>query len=572
MHTADIKKIHFTGDSGRLAQNIIQHWLLGLRESNPAILDIFRDRDHEPYRDLLPWSGEFAGKYITSAYYIYKMTGDTELYDYISRFIAELITYQDQNGYLGCYCKASQLTGANSHDPHNPCQTWDSWAHYHIMYGLLMWYHETGRQEYFDVILRMAELFLVMYHRADKPLLDMGFSEANFAVYHLFALLYQETGNREYLAFARKIEKELTMEGGGNYINCALEGIEFYQCPKPRWESLHFIMGIAQMYRATGEEKYLTAARQIVHSILKTDVHNTGGFSTEEQAVGNPYINGVIETCCVVAFNALAFEVAMLTGEMELFDFLERSHYNAVMGSFSPSGRWSTYNTPMNGTKCANFHGISFQCRPGSPELNCCSVNAPRGASLIGQWAVMEQGEELYINCYEAFCAELQDGSSITVRGDYPCNNSIQLCLDLSAKRKVFLRIPAWSKHTETVCAGQHFAPSAGTYFALELEGRNDISLTLGWTPYIQQGEGDCAGKASIYVGPVLYAWDNGLNHAFSWENLPALSLQEVEKLVPQRDAKRRIALHLHNGAVLTDFYHAGDGGSEYVTWLTVQE
>lgn len=112
---------------------------------------------------------------------------------------------------------------------------------------------------------------------------------------------------------------------------------------------MHVIMGFAEMYRATGDMDYLRACQQIVSSVLKTDIHNTGAFSTDEQAVGNPYQNGNIETCCVIAFDALAIALYELTGDSQIVDFLELAHYNACMGLWSPTGRWSTYNTPMNG-------------------------------------------------------------------------------------------------------------------------------------------------------------------------------------------------------------------------------
>ena len=102
---------------GRLAANITERWLLGLRETNPAIIDIFRERDKKPYRDLLPWSGEFAGKYITGAYYIYKLTHDRRIHDEIRGFIRELIPTQAEDGYLGCYRRECRLTGAFSQNP-----------------------------------------------------------------------------------------------------------------------------------------------------------------------------------------------------------------------------------------------------------------------------------------------------------------------------------------------------------------------------------------------------------------------------------------------------------------------
>ena len=50
----------------RLEVNI-RNWLLTAPDSNPAMLAMFTDRERTPARDLLPWSGEFAGKYLTSA-------------------------------------------------------------------------------------------------------------------------------------------------------------------------------------------------------------------------------------------------------------------------------------------------------------------------------------------------------------------------------------------------------------------------------------------------------------------------------------------------------------------------
>ena len=136
MKSVRMKEIAFSGQSGKLAHNIIRNWLVGLRESNPAIIDMFAEREMKPARELLPWSGEFAGKYITGAYYIYRMTLDPDLYGEIKQFIAELLSTQAENGYLGCWSHAYQLTG-------QPGGTWDAWGHYHVMYGLLMWSRET---------------------------------------------------------------------------------------------------------------------------------------------------------------------------------------------------------------------------------------------------------------------------------------------------------------------------------------------------------------------------------------------------------------------------------------------
>ena len=79
MESVKYKSLKLTGETGKLAEKITDNWLMGIRESNPAIIDMFRDRDLLPYRDMLPWSGEFAGKYITGAAFVYKLTGRQDL-------------------------------------------------------------------------------------------------------------------------------------------------------------------------------------------------------------------------------------------------------------------------------------------------------------------------------------------------------------------------------------------------------------------------------------------------------------------------------------------------------------
>ena len=97
------------GDEVRtLIDNITDKWLLQIVETNPSILYMFRDKNLKPARNTLPWSGEFAGKYLTGSALFYKITKSDELKKYCEKFIEKLISYQEPNGYLGVYDKEHQ--------------------------------------------------------------------------------------------------------------------------------------------------------------------------------------------------------------------------------------------------------------------------------------------------------------------------------------------------------------------------------------------------------------------------------------------------------------------------------
>ena len=164
MHTVRMKSSHPTGITGRLAENITKNWLIGLRETNPGILDMFHERDQLPYREMLPWLGEFAGKYITGAYHIYRLTLNPALYDYIISFIEELMECQAEDGYLGVFSRECRLTGSFSQKPYEVEGTWDAWNHYHILYGLLLWYGETKDARYLACAEKTAGLFLEKFY------------------------------------------------------------------------------------------------------------------------------------------------------------------------------------------------------------------------------------------------------------------------------------------------------------------------------------------------------------------------------------------------------------------------
>lgn len=555
---------------------ITEQWLLTMPKRNPALLRMFADRDKQPLRSLLPWSGEFAGKYLTGAVQVLRLTRDPRLAEHLKTFVPELLQLQDVDGYLGPFPQGCHLTGKAP----NSGDTWDAWGHYHILLGLLLWHDESGEANALASAQKIGDLLCKTFLNSGKRIVDSGSVEMNHAAVHGLCLLYRKRNEPRYLELAKQIVGEFQAPGAGDYVRIALAGKEFFQGPKPRWESLHAIMGLAELYWLTGEPAYRQAFEQIWWSIAKLDRHNNGGFSSGEQAQGNPYHRGAIETCCTVAWMAMSVEMLRLTGDSLVADELELSTLNSVCGYQSRDGKWCTYNTPMDGRRVQSTKDIAFQIRPGSEELNCCSANAPRGFGLLSEWGLMRKAGALVLNWYGPGMLGTRVGErkvTLVQQTTYPRDGHIvlEVLCEAPAQFALLLRIPHWSKKTSVKLNGVASSQvRAGEYFTLDREWQNGdkVELTLDMSLHFWTGERECEGKATLYRGPILLA----LNRSTAAEENPQLDAKSLHGSVAgDSPAAAWLALLVKDVSgrtvELRDFASSGNEGAEYWSWVTIR-
>jgi DUF1680 family protein len=574
--------LHFDGFVGdRLAANL-DSWELRAPKSNPALVEMFYDRDREPSRKLLPWSGEFVGKYLCAAILSYRILRDPRQKATIQSIVQSLIASQGSDGYLGPFNKEVRLTGRL---PEWDC-VWDTWGHYWVIRGLLAYYQEFGDPAALNAAEGAADLILNTFLDNGIPMTnDGGYGQMNYAIIHAYALLYRITGKPEYLKMANWIVHQWDEPGAGLYMRLALAGKDMSEFPGNRWESVHDFLGMYEMYLLTGDAKYRVAFTDIWYSILKGDRHNTGGFTSGEHTTGNPYDPNPIETCCTVAWIDMTIDMLKLTGDSRVADELELSTFNGNIGGQSPSGSWWTYNTPMDGEKVAAVQTINFQCRPGSPELNCCSVNGPRGLGMIADWAIMRSKDGLTINYYgpSNFEAATPSGQRIKVSEEtsYPVKGQLTIKIKLPSSEKfaLRLRVPSWSLKTSASLNGQALqGVTAGSYATLDRQWKDGdtISLNLDMSAHYWAGEREQDGKSSVYRGPVLLAFDPVYNSKGPGE-IPQLDARSLDWELDNTSRSIQPWVLLRTRAVdgseirLCDFASAGAYGNPYKTWLRIR-
>lgn len=569
-----------SGPMGERYDANVRNWLLTAPYANPGMVQMYFRRNQQHQR-LVPWYGEFTGKYLTSAVLSYNMQPNEELAKAINYVIDQLALAQDTDGYLGIWPDSEKLRGRTQAGD----KTWDAWGHYHNMMGLYLWYKATGSEKAWDVLDKaigcLHDFFVVTNHTMDE---DKDGTDT--AIAHICALVYQDTKDERCMDLVKKAFDTFDTVLGGNYYNAGLEGTPFYRMQRTRWECLHPIQAIKVMYDITGEESYKTSFVNIWDGIVKNDRHNTGGFSSGERACGNPYDLRAIETCCTIAWMALSEDMLDMSDDSYVADELELSTWNGLIGAQYANGRSFTYNTPMLGDKKASAHEIVFQATPGASELNCCSVNGPRGIGMIGEWGVKTKGNQITVNYYGASetIVAVESGHKVTItqEGSYPFGSDLKITVEAEAgyEGDIRLRIPFWSENTVVIRNGEKVeGVTARSYLTMESAKDGDVyEITFDMSPHFWQGNMELGGKTSIYCGAILMAADQRFNNG-NWEQLPTLKLSEMtlQKIACPDSIYPTpyLLLKVQSGetsVVLCDFASAGQTGTQYTTWVPTEK
>ncbi|MGD9813347.1 MAG: beta-L-arabinofuranosidase domain-containing protein [Bacilli bacterium] len=463
----------------------------------------------------LAWYGEFVGKLLTGIAFSYKAHPDESLVTAANSIIDDLFAAQGEDGYLGVYTGTARYSIGSSN--------WDLWNQYHAIVGLAEWYKITGNQKALLIAKKALDCIYNTFH--ERSYIVRGGFETNRGIAHGYAILYQITKEEKYLAEAERIILIDCQDDTGWY-KFALEEKSFYTSSSARWEVLHMMMTLGILFEETKNQEYYAVMEFLWNDILATDIHNSGGFTTNEGAIGDPYIEGVIETCCTIAWAAFTNEYYKTNREVKTVDELERSYFNGLLGALTDDDKYCTYNTPVNGIQgtCGHYDGrrvksqqdISFQFNSGSPDMNCCQANFARGIGQIAEWASLSDGPALYVNYYGTSSIETKvKGKDVTIKEttNYPLDGKVKLTISGLADDTTFdlkLRVPSWSANSTVNYDGNIYECTSGEYFSINKKWHNgdEVELNIGMQFTCWKGQEIQSDFTSVYYGPILLTLD----------------------------------------------------------------
>ena len=419
-----------------------------------------QDVEHlvEPFRsreEKSRWQSEFWGKWIQGAIASYRYTRDAELYEIIKQGAEGLMATQTPDGYIGNYAPEYQL------------QQWDVWGRKYSTLGLLAWYDLSGDKRALKAARGVIDHLMTQVGPQATAIAMTGnyFGMASCSILEPVVYLYQRTNDKRYLEFANYIAEQLNAPEGPQLLDRADKPVaRRFPHPENWWsrenghkayEMMSCYEGLLEMYKLTGEKKYLEAVEKTVETIIEQEINIAGSGSAFECWYGGkerqtqPTYH-TMETCVTFTWMQLCNRLLQVTHNPQLADKLEQTMYNALMASLRADGGQISKYSPLEGMRSPG----ESQCEM---NINCCNANGPRAFALIPQAMYhlqsQEAGDIVYVNLYApsettlALSGKKAPKVTFTQKTDYPVGGRIEIEVtpEKAATFMLSLRIPMWS-------------------------------------------------------------------------------------------------------------------------------
>ena len=471
-----------------------------LHVDEKGILKGFQQRPGEQ-----DWIGEHAGKFLHAAANTYLYTGDERLKTLMDRVVRAQIATQLPDGYLGTYLDARRWT------------SWDVWVHKYDLIGLTAYYQVTGYEPALDAARKIGDLLCRTFGTGpgQREIILSGehVGMAATSVIEPMVNLYRYTGDRKYLDFCEYLVRSWGQANGPKIVESLnATGSVFHTANAKAYEMMSNLVGLAELYRATGNPLYLKTAQIAWDDIAAHRLFVTGTTSSNEHFTDDAVLPGeesanVGEGCATVTWLQLTWQLLRLTGEARYAEQLEHTVYNALLGAQDPRTGDICYFTPLNGKKSP------------TPGINCCVSSEPRGISMIPQLAWGSLGDGAAVLFYvpgHATVATAAGATAIDVRTNYPSDGTAVLTLTpaKAARFPLYLRVPAWTTGFTATAGGQTYKGAPGEFLTIDRQWKpgDEIQVEMDLTTRVLPGGPSYPYNVAILRGPQVLALEQSLN------------------------------------------------------------
>ena len=515
VYRGDATLTGYVGDRMRIN---LEHRLLTL--NLPSILEPYQ---HRPGKQT--WIGEHVGKFIHAAGLTWQYTGNPRLKARMDSAASLLMATQLPDGYLGTYLDKDRWTD------------WDVWSHKYNLIGLLTYHQLTGDKPALLACRKMGDLLIRTFQDEKRDLIKAGWhvGMAATSVLEPMVMLYRYTGDRRYLDFCQFVVATWEQPNGPKILSSLLDHGSVYKTANGKaYEMLSNLVGLADLYRMTGDDRYRKACTNAWDDIMAKRHYLTGTSSWGEHFQGDFSLrpDGEVhgdkfesagEGCVTVTWQQLNLHLLRLTGDTRYADELERITYNSLVGAQSPQDGSVCYFIPMTGRKRFGevSHGIL-------PDVSCCASSIPRGIALIPQYiAGSLSGTQAVVWQYVPGVYPIQvrnDGQTLPVElrvsTTYPQDGRATITVQFlqppksSPRFALRLRVPDWCSDYRATAGGQTYAGKAGQLLTVDRMWQNGDRVEVTMSLDLRVTADPDKGSEGVIVqrGPQVLAEDDRLD------------------------------------------------------------
>ena len=486
-----------------------------------------------------PWQGEHLGKWLHAATLAYNVTGDEKLKKELDEMVERLLATQLPNGYIGTYAEEARFMNVpESINPNSLADDipeekkeaaiaawnkirggWDTWTFRYNIYGLLTYEKYFPNEEVVDACKKMADLLIQTYGVEKHDLTKYGTRKGISATTLLesIVMLYERTSEKKYLDFAEEIVAMSENNPSLRLMGTMLDGGSVVHPGEGKaYQLMANLLGYLQLYRCTGNEKYLKIVTLAWEDIHKNHLIVTGGSWTRKM----PY-NGnkecfahsdafhpekiVVEGCCDATWIQLNTHLFEFTGDAKYFKEAEVTLINSVYGHQYDDGiEWCYYIKPNESKP------------PFNSNFHCCGSSEPRGMEIYSSHLAGEINKDLSINTLFPSTIKLTNqfgGGNIKIEGGFPLESSAKIYLETVHDKKFTLefRIPANSSLAGVTVNGKKTEARKNERGFFELDRKWEkgdviaVDFDYKLKAHLQVGEGGGKWVAFTY-GPIALA------------------------------------------------------------------
>ncbi|MET9685617.1 beta-L-arabinofuranosidase domain-containing protein [Streptomyces coeruleorubidus] len=386
------------------------------------------------------------------------------------------------------------------------------WAPYYtahkILRGLLDAYAATDDDRALDLASGMCDWMYARLSKLPESTLQRMwgiFSSGEFGgIVEAICDLHTITGKAEHLALAKLFDLDRLIDACAANTDI-LDGLHANQ-------HIPIFTGYVRLYDETGEERYLTSAKNFWDMVVPHRMYGIGGTSTQEFWKARDVIAGTIsattaETCC--AYNMLKLSRTLFFHDQDpkYMDYYERALYNQVLGSKQDK---PDAEKPL----VTYFIGLTpGHVRDYTPKqgTTCCEGTGMESATKYQDsvYFAKSDGSALYVNLYSpSTLTWAEKGVTVTQTTRYPQEQGSTL--SFGGRRASFtlrLRVPSWATAGFRVTVNGRAVsgtPKPGSYFDVSRTWRagDTVRVAMPFRTRVEKALDDPS-LQTLFHGPV---------------------------------------------------------------------